>query len=37
MDAWGYTVAAYALSAGLYGGYLAYLLRQRHRADRGRR
>ena len=37
MDAWGYTVTAYVLTAGLYGGYLTALLVRRRRVDEGDR
>ena len=37
MRAWGYTIAAYASAATLYGGYLAHLLRRRRQLQRGRR
>jgi hypothetical protein len=35
MTGWGYTVAAYLAAAGLYGGYLAALLRRRRQLGRG--
>jgi hypothetical protein len=34
MSTWGYTIAAYAGGAVLYGGYLTVLLCQRRRLDR---